>query len=48
MISLLFLYDPLNASSHDFESDYPWSGLKDENSQTPELKHVYPNLKGEK
>ncbi len=24
-------------SSHDLESDYPWSGLKDENSPTPEL-----------
>ena len=36
MILLLFLYDPLYASSHDLESDYPWSGLKDENSPTPE------------
>ncbi len=32
MILLLFLYDPLYASSHDLESDYSWSGLKDENS----------------
>ena len=31
MILMLFLYDPLYASSHDLESDYPWSGLKDEN-----------------
>ncbi len=37
MILLLFLYDPLYASSHDLESDYPWSGLKGENSPTPEL-----------
>ncbi len=37
MILLLFLYDPFYASSHDLESDYPWSGLKDENSPTPEL-----------
>ena len=32
MILMLLLYDPLYASSHDLESDYPWSGLKDENS----------------
>ncbi len=37
MILLLFLYDPLYASSHDLESDYPWSDLKDENSPTPDL-----------
>jgi len=37
MILLLFLYDPLYASSHDLESDYPWSGLKDDNSPTPDL-----------
>jgi hypothetical protein len=37
MILLLFLYDLLYASSHDLESDYPWSGLKDDNSPTPEL-----------
>jgi hypothetical protein len=24
-------------SLQDLESDYPWSGLKDENSPTPEL-----------
>ena len=34
MISQLFLYDPLYASSHVLESDYPWSGLQDENSPT--------------
>ncbi len=32
MILMLFLYDPLYTSSHDLESDYPWSGLKNENS----------------
>ena len=37
MILMLFLYDPLYASSHDLESDYPWSGIKDENSPTSEL-----------
>ena len=37
MILLLCLYDPLYASSHDLESDYPWSSLEDENSPTPEL-----------
>ena len=37
MISMLFLYDPLYASSHDLESDYPWSDHKDENSPTPEI-----------
>ncbi len=37
MILLLFLYDPLYSSSHDLESDYPWSGLKYENSPTPEI-----------
>jgi hypothetical protein len=37
MILLLFLYDPLYASSHGLESDYPWSGLKDENSPTPDI-----------
>ena len=37
MILLLFLYDPLYASSHDLESDYPWSGFKDENSPTPDI-----------
>ena len=41
MILLLFLYDPLYASSHDLESDYPWSDLKDENSQTSELDKRY-------
>ncbi len=34
MIPLLFLYDPLYASSHDLESDYPRIGLKDENYPT--------------
>jgi len=33
---MLFLYDPLYASSHDLESDYPWSGLKNKNSPIPE------------
>ena len=37
MILLLFLYDPLNASSHDLESDCPWSCLKNEDSPTPDL-----------
>ena len=37
MILQLFLYDPLYASSHVLESDYPWSGLKDENSPIPQL-----------
>ncbi len=37
MILMLFLYDPLYTSSHDLESDYPWSGFKDENSLTPHL-----------
>ena len=37
MILLLFLYDTLYASSHDLESDYPLSGLKDENSPIPDL-----------
>ncbi len=37
MILMLFLYDPLYASSHDLESDYPWSGLKDEYPPTPEV-----------
>ena len=37
MISKLFLYDPLYASSHALESDYLWSGIKDENSPIPEL-----------
>jgi len=37
MILLLFFYDPLYASSHDLESDYPLSGLKEENSPIPEL-----------
>ena len=37
MISMLFLYDPLYTSSHDLESDYPWSDLKDENSPTPHI-----------
>ncbi len=34
MILLLFLYDPLYSSSHELESDYLWSGLKDENAPT--------------
>jgi hypothetical protein len=25
------------ASSHDLESDYSWSGIKNENSPTPDL-----------
>jgi hypothetical protein len=37
MILLLFLYDPLYTSSYDLESDYPCSGLKDDNSPTPHL-----------
>ena len=37
IILLLFIYDPLYASSHDLESDYPWSGLNNENSPTPEI-----------
>jgi len=37
MILLLFLYDPLYVSSHDLESDYPWSDLKDANSPIPDL-----------
>jgi len=37
MILLFFLYDPLYTSSHDLESDYPLSGLKDDNSPTPEM-----------
>jgi hypothetical protein len=37
MILLLFLYDPLYVSSHDLESDYPWSGIKNENSPTSDL-----------
>jgi hypothetical protein len=28
MILLLFLYDPLYTSSHDLESDYPWSSFE--------------------
>jgi len=40
MILLLFLYDPLYASSHALESDYPWSGLKDENPPTPDLSGI--------
>ena len=39
MILLLFLYDPLYASSHDLESDYPWSGLKYENYPIPHISH---------
>ncbi len=34
MISLLFLYDPLFTSSHDLESDYPWSGIVKFDKQT--------------
>ena len=37
MILMLFLYDPLYTSSHALESDYPWSGHKDENSPRPKL-----------
>ena len=37
MTLLPFLYDPLYSSSHALESDYPWSGIKDENSPTAEL-----------
>ncbi len=44
MISLLFLYDPLYASSHDLESDYPWSGLNDENSPAPKIIIIYFNV----
>ena len=40
MILMLFLYDPLYTSSHDLESDYPWSGLKDENSPTPHITRI--------
>jgi len=43
MLLLLFLYDPLYASSHDLESDYPLSGLKDENPPTSELDSPAPN-----
>ena len=34
MIPLLFLYDPLYASSHALKSDYPWSDHKNENYPT--------------
>jgi hypothetical protein len=37
MILLLFLYDSLYANSHDLESDYPFSGLIDENFPTPDF-----------
>ncbi len=37
MILLLFFYDPLYASSHGLESDYPWSGFKNENYPTFQL-----------
>ena len=40
MILLLFLYDPLYVSSHDLESDYPWSGLIYENSPTPDMLRI--------
>ena len=41
MILMLLLYDPLYTSSHDLESDYPWSGLKYENSPTPQFIITY-------
>ncbi len=45
MILMLFLYDPLYTSSHDLESDYPWCGLKDENSPTPHLNIILYHYK---
>jgi len=37
MILMLFLYELLYTSSHALESDYPLSGLNDENSPIPQL-----------
>ena len=42
MLLLLFHYDPLYASSHDLESDYSWSGLKDDKSPTTDLFNYEP------